>query len=68
MSKTTKKIADMNCPKCGKKFKRYPMTLKQWEGALRVHLISSLEHMGKFTPEEVKSIIEKHLKSFGQHY
>jgi len=63
-----KKIADMHCPKCGKKFKRCPLTLKQWEGALRVHLISSLEHMGKFTPEEVKSIIEKHLKSFGQCY
>ena len=63
-----KKIADMNCPKCGKKFKRYPMTLKQWENPLRVHLLFDTAHMGKFTQEEVKSIIEKHLKSFGQHY
>jgi len=63
-----KKIADMNCPKCGKKFKRYPMTLKQWKAPLTVHLLTATEHMGKFKPEEVTSIVEKHLKSFGQHY
>jgi hypothetical protein len=59
-----KRISEISCPKCGKKFHAIkPRTKKQWKMSLVVHLISAIKYHHNLKSEEASSIADRYLES-----
>ncbi|GEM_PF-1748375 len=61
---TEKKISEISCPKCGKRFHAIkPRTKKQWRINLIEHLMLSIKSHHNLKPEEASSIADRYLES-----
>jgi hypothetical protein len=59
-----KRISEISCPKCGKRFyASKPRTKKQWRMNLIQHLMFSIKSHHNLKPEEASSIADRYLES-----